>query len=65
MASTFFHKIQTDWRYRVACVLVPVAVAVVASLVTGKLGAGALVMGVFSIVIGGAKYRHEQSAPDL
>ncbi len=61
MARTVFHKLGSDWRIQAACALLAVAVSLVVSLVSGRLGPGGLVLSVFALVLAGAKYRHEQA----
>jgi hypothetical protein len=62
VTRTVFHKLGTDLKLQVAVVLLAVAASVVVLLVTESLGASALVLSVFGIVVGGAKAWHEQSS---
>lgn len=61
MARTLFRKLGTDSRFQVAFLLLVVVLSVVVGLVTERVVAGFMVLNVFSIVVGGAKYWQERS----
>jgi len=61
MAHAVVHKLGTDWRFRLAFLLLGVAISVPVGLVTEKLGAAAIVVAAFSMVVGLCKYRYERS----
>lgn len=62
MVRTLFRKLGTDLRFQVAFLLLVVLLSVVVGLVTERVVTGFMVLNVFSIVVGGAKYREERSA---
>jgi hypothetical protein len=65
MARTVVHKLGTDLRFRLAFLLVGVAIAVPVGLVTGKLANATIVTSVFIILSGLAGYREERLSKSL
>jgi hypothetical protein len=64
MPHTAFQKLSTDWRFQVTFGLLAVAISVVISLVTGKVGAGGLVLSVLAMLLGGAQVPVRTVVPD-
>jgi uncharacterized membrane protein len=62
MARAVYHKLGSDLRFKVAYVLLAIAISLVVVLVTGSLGTGGLVASALAFVSAGAKYQHEQAS---
>jgi uncharacterized membrane protein len=62
MARTFFHKLESSLRIRLAFALFAIAFSVAVVVITGNPGTGALVGLPFAFVISTASYRHERSS---
>lgn len=60
MARTVAHRLGTDLRFQMGFLLLGVVIAVSVGLITDKLGAVGLVLGLFSIVVGLCKSRNER-----
>ncbi|HET9591968.1 MAG TPA: hypothetical protein VFP17_03545 [Solirubrobacterales bacterium] len=51
----------TDLRFRAGFLLLGVALSIPIGLISGSLGAAVVVVSIFSILVGLAKYREERS----
>ena len=54
-------KLTTDMRFRVASVLIAIAIAVPVGLITGKLGWATATMGAFIVALSLCRHRYETS----
>jgi hypothetical protein len=61
MIPVVFRNLGTDPRFQVTFVLLGLVISVVVGLISDSVGAAGIVLSIFGMVLGFAKYRQERS----
>jgi hypothetical protein len=65
MARTVAHKLGTDSKFQAAFLMIGIAIAIPVGIVTKNVAAASVVVSVFVLLLGLARYREERLARSL